>query len=124
MRLESPRVAPLEDHEFDAAQKAAVVVVNADRKPIINIVRTLKRNPSARVAFGHWRLHPSDKSRLTPREHESLVRRARWLCRSGYEFTQHLAFADYVSGLTIESPAGFSHGRRFEDWEVTADVRA
>lgn len=94
MRLKRPRIAPLQDHEFDEEQRKAAAVFNADGKPIINIVRTIMRNPPARLAFGAWGHYIlSDKSSITPREREILILRAGWLCRSGYEFTQHRAFA-------------------------------
>ena len=94
MRLKTPRVAPLQDHEFNDEHKAALAPFMKTGAPVINIIRTMVRHPQARTAFGVWGNYilSADNS-LTAREREILILRAGYLCRSGYEFAQHRAFA-------------------------------
>ena len=100
MRLKTPRVPPVQDHEFTEEQQAAMAKFKLNGVPLINIQRTMIHNPDARSAFGVWGHYIlSDKLSITAREREILILRAGWLCRSGYEYTQHRPFG-LRAGLT------------------------
>jgi alkylhydroperoxidase family enzyme len=90
MRLSRPRIAPLTDAELDEAQREATRTLTQDGRPLLNIFRTLVRAPRALTAFLAWGGYIlSKKSDLAPREREIVILRIGYLCRSGYEWTQH-----------------------------------
>ncbi len=85
MRLSAPRIAPLEDAEMTDDQREAFKPM-----PPLNIFRTLARAPKALTRFNEWGAYVlSRRNALPPREREILILRVGWLCKSGYEFTQH-----------------------------------
>ena len=88
MRLSEPRIAPLDDSDFDDEVKS--LVAPTTREGVVpNIFRTLANHPKLMkrwVVFGN---HILSKSTLPAREREILILRIGWLCQSGYEFGQH-----------------------------------
>jgi 4-carboxymuconolactone decarboxylase len=89
MRLSAPRVTPLEDAEMTEDQREALKPMSADGRPL-NIFRTLARAPKALTRFNEWGAYVlSRRNALPPREREILILRVGYLCKSGYEFTQH-----------------------------------
>jgi 4-carboxymuconolactone decarboxylase len=99
MRLSKARIAPLSDAEMSAEQKEAL----KDFGPtILNIFRTLVRAPKALTRFNAWGGYVlSRRNDLPEREREIVILRVGYLCRSGYEFTQHTRIG-LESGLTPE----------------------
>jgi alkylhydroperoxidase family enzyme len=98
MRLEIPRIAPLEESECGKEQRDVLDRARVDGKAL-NIFRTLVRHPKLLkrwMVFGNHVLH---KSTLDPREREILILRIGWLCRSEYEWGQHVAIGK-TCGLT------------------------
>jgi alkylhydroperoxidase family enzyme len=88
MRLDKPRIAPLRDDELNAEQREALAPFGAG--PILNIFRTLARAPKALTRFNAWGGYVlSKRNSLPEREREIVILRVGFLCRSGYEFTQH-----------------------------------
>ena len=58
--------------------------------PVLNIFRTLARAPKALRRFNDWGGYVlSRRNDLPAREREIVILRTGYLCRSGYEFTQH-----------------------------------
>jgi len=95
-RLASPRLAPLTDEEMDADTRA---LLGAGRGRVLNIFRTLARHPKLLkrwLVFGH---HVLAKSSLGARERELTILRVGWICRSEYEWGQHVVIGR-ASGLT------------------------
>ena len=97
MRLKEPRIAPLGDAEMTEDQKEAV-------KPfgnrVLNIFRTLAHAPKALTRFNEWGGYIlSRRNDLAPREREIVILRTGFLCKSGYEWTQHVAIGKR-EGLT------------------------
>ncbi len=97
MRLSHARVAPLSDAEMSDEQKEAL-------KPfgnrVLNIFRTLVRDPKALVRFNEWGGYIlSRRNGLPAREREIVILRTGFLCRSGYEWTQHVPIGQRA-GLT------------------------
>ena len=90
MRLSAPRVAPLEDAEMTDEQREALKPMSADGRRPLNIFRTLARAPKALTRFNEWGAYVlSRRNSLPAREREIVILRVGYLCKSGYEFTQH-----------------------------------
>jgi 4-carboxymuconolactone decarboxylase len=110
MRLDRPRVAPLGDAELDAETRERF-----GKGPLLNIFRTLANHPVLMqrwLVFGNYVL---GKSTLPAREREILILRIGWLCRSGYEWGQHVAIGR-ASGLTDEEIARVAAGPDAPGW--------
>lgn len=99
MRLNSPRVAPLQDAELTDEQLAILAPLIAQGQ-LYNIFRTFARTPKALQTFLAWGGYiMSAENSLTPRQREIVILRVGYLCKSGYEFAQHVLIG-LQSGLT------------------------
>jgi alkylhydroperoxidase family enzyme len=94
MRLESPRVAPLPVAEMDAEIRERL-----GNGPVLNIFRTLANHPKLMKRWLVFGNHVLGRSTLPPRERELVILRIGWLCRSAYEWGQHVGMA-LGSGLS------------------------
>ena len=108
MRLEKPRLEPLELDEIDSEIRSRF-----GSGKILNIFRTLAHQPKlikSWLSFGTYLL---SESTLPARYREIAILRVGWLCRCGYEWGQHVVIAR-SSGLSDEEieriAAGF-HAR-------------
>jgi 4-carboxymuconolactone decarboxylase len=116
MRLQSPRIAPLTDAELSPEQREATASLVRDGRPLLNIFRTLARAPKALTAFLAWGGYVlSKKSDLPPREREIVILRIGYLCRSGYEWTQHKRIGLGV-GLTEAEIEAIKTGAAAPGW--------
>jgi alkylhydroperoxidase family enzyme len=107
VRLAKPRIAPLTDAELTDDQKE-VLKPFGDR--VINIFRTLARAPKALTRFNEWGSYVlSRRNDLPPREREIVILRTGFLCKSGYEWTQHVAIGKR-EGLTDDEIARIKKG--------------
>lgn len=92
MRLDEPRVAPLDDEAWsDEVREIMAPFVRQGR--VFNIFRTLANHPDLMrrwLVFGN---HILGKSTLAPRERELVILRIGYLCQSGYEWGQHVLIA-------------------------------
>jgi len=112
VRLDKPRVAPLADAQLDPELRARF-----GSGPILNIFRTLANHPAlARrwLVFGN---HVLAKNTLPAREREIAILRIGWLCRSGYEWGQHVVIGR-ASGLTDEEIARIAKGPDAPGWSA------
>jgi alkylhydroperoxidase family enzyme len=103
MRLNTPRIAPVQDADFTDEQRA-MVQDQLEQRPgtLLNIRRTLLNNPAASRAFLAWAGYVlSEANSLPARQREIVILRVGFLCKSGYEFAQHSGLALRV-GLTAE----------------------
>ena len=101
MRLAAPRITPLSDAEMTEEQRAALAPMAANGPPL-NIFRTLARAPKALARFNEWGSYVlSRRNSLPPREREIVILRVGFLCKSGYEFTQHTRIG-LREGLTAD----------------------
>jgi 4-carboxymuconolactone decarboxylase len=117
MRLTAPRVAPVLAESWTEEQRAIVEPMSA-RGPILNIFRTLLTHPAAAKAFLAWGGYIlSRKSTLPPREREIVILRTGFLCRSGYEWTQHVPIARRA-GLTDAEVARIKIGADAPGWSA------
>jgi 4-carboxymuconolactone decarboxylase len=118
MRLERARVAPLADEEMSEDQLAAVAPVRAARGGVINIFRTLAHSPKALTRFNEWGGYVlSRRNDLPAREREIVILRTGYLCRSGYEWTQHRAIG-LREGLTDAEIEAIKAGADAPSWSA------
>ena len=97
MRLAQARIAPLSDAELNDDQKE---VLKPFGNRVLNIFRTLVRAPKALQRFNEWGGYIlSRRNDLPPREREIVILRTGFLCKSGYEWTQHVGIGKR-EGLT------------------------
>ena len=97
MRLSAPRIAPLKPDELTDEQKEALKPFDGR---VINIFATLARAPKALTRFQQWGAYVlSRRNSLPEREREIVILRVGYLCKSGYEFTQHTRIG-LAAGLT------------------------
>ena len=106
MRLETPRVAPLPVAEMDAEIRERL-----GDGPVLNIFRTLANHPKLMKRWLVFGNHVLGRSTLPPRERELVILRIGWLCRSGYEWGQHVGIA-LGSGLSQAEIDADPAGRR------------
>lgn len=115
MRLATPRIAPLTDAEMDADQKELVAPMAAQGR-VLNIFRTLVRAPKAARAFLAWGNYVlSRRNDLPPRQRELVILRVGFLCRSGYEWTQHVEIG-LRDGLIAPEISRIKRGPSAEEW--------
>jgi alkylhydroperoxidase family enzyme len=116
MRLEEPRIAPLKDEELTPEQAQALEVFRPG--PVLNIFRTLVRAPKALTRFNEWGGYVlSRRNDLPAREREIVILRTGFLCRSGYEWTQHVRIGKR-DGLTDEEIARIKQGPQAPGWSA------
>ncbi|MDP6376288.1 MAG: carboxymuconolactone decarboxylase family protein [Pseudomonadales bacterium] len=100
MRLDEPRVAPLEADAWD--EKAKEVMARFDGPgEVLNIFKTLVNHPDLMrrwIVFGN---HVLGKSTLDVRERELVILRIGYLCQSAYEWGQHVLISR-EAGMTEE----------------------
>lgn len=116
MRLSAPRIAPLDDAEMTDDQREAMKGM-----PTLNIFRTLARAPKALTRFNEWGSYVlSRRNSLPAREREIVILRVGYLCKSGYEFTQHTRIG-LQNGLSEAEIASIKRGADAGGWS-TADA--
>lgn len=99
MRLTKARIPPVDDAGASEAQKA-VLGPMAERGPVLNVFRTVANDADAARAFLAWGGYIlSKRNAVAPREREIAILRTGYLCRSGYEWTQHVPIGQRA-GLT------------------------
>lgn len=114
MRLTKPRFAPLGDAELSPEQAEALEPMRPG--PVLNIFRTLAHAPKALTRFNAWGGYVlSRRNDLAAREREIVILRTGFLCKSGYEWTQHVRIAlreglsaDEIERLKAGAEAGWS----------------
>ena len=96
MRLNAPRIEPVDLDRLDADQRAALApfldtdVGRVGGGRVLNIFRTLAHAPRALTAFLGWGSYIlSKRNTLSARDRELVILRTGYMCRSGYEWTQH-----------------------------------
>ncbi|MBU6318178.1 MAG: carboxymuconolactone decarboxylase family protein [Alphaproteobacteria bacterium] len=116
MRLSAPRIAPLEDGRFSDEQRAIAETQRGRDGRLLNIFRTLAHAPEALKSFLAWGGYIlSDRNSLPPRERELAILRIGYLCRSGYEWTQHHRIG-LRCGLSAEDIERIKAGAAADGW--------
>jgi alkylhydroperoxidase family enzyme len=115
MRLTSPRIPPADELSDD--QRAVL-----EGLPPLNIFRTLVHAPKALKGFLEWGNYVlSRRNALPPREREILILRIGYLCRSGYEFTQHTRIA-LQQGLSADEIKAIKRGPDAGSWSAADEA--
>ena len=112
MRLDKPRVAPLSDDQIDPEIRERI---GSTAMPILNIFRTLAQHPGLMKRWLVFGNHVLGKSTLPAREREIAILRIGWLCRSGYEWGQHVVMGKAV-GLSDDEIARIPQGAAGDGW--------
>ncbi|MBI3439277.1 MAG: carboxymuconolactone decarboxylase family protein, partial [Proteobacteria bacterium] len=116
MHLSRPRIAPLADDQLSPQQREALAPLSAPGRPVLNIFRTLAHAPEALTAFLSWGSYIlSKKNALPPREREIVILRTGYLCRSGYEWTQHVEIGKRAN-LSDAEIAAIKIGGNASNW--------
>ncbi len=111
MRLDRPRVPPLPLEEIPEELRVRL----GGGGPVLNIFRTLARHPKLLKRWLVFGGHVLSKSTLPPRERELVILRIGWLCRSGYEWGQHVVIGRHV-GLGDEEIERIAEGPEAPGW--------
>src|SRR5438105_63566 len=114
MRLSKPRVAPVRDEELGDEGREFMQTVSREGR-VLNIYRTLVAHPKLLKRWGVFGTHVLYKSTLPARERELLILRTGWLCRSEYEWGQHVIIARGC-GVTDEEIERVKVGPGAEGW--------
>ncbi|HEX2562131.1 carboxymuconolactone decarboxylase family protein [Phenylobacterium sp.] len=113
MRLTAPRIQPVRDEELTPDQKEQLEPFGGR---VLNIFRTLVREPKAMRGFMGWGNYIlSRRNGLPAREREIVILRIGYLCRSGYEWTQHVPIGER-SGLTKDEIERIKQGADAPGW--------
>ncbi|MCO5121076.1 MAG: carboxymuconolactone decarboxylase family protein [Burkholderiaceae bacterium] len=121
MRLSTPRIAPVPQEQWTPEQAELAAPILERRGQMLNIFRTQLAHPEAMRAFldfGSYVL--SKRNSLPGRERELVILRIGYLCRSGYEWTQHRRIG-LNAGLTEEEVERIKSGPDAPGWSP-ADV--
>lgn len=92
MRLEEPRVPPLEADAWSEQAKQVLAPI-AERGDVFNIFKTLAHHPDLMRRWLVFANHILGKSTLGVRERELVILRIGYLCQAGYEWGQHVQIA-------------------------------
>ncbi len=115
MRVSEPRVMPLPVSEWNDDAREFLRRVERDGH-VLNIYRTLARHPKLLKRWSVFGTHVLYKSTLPARERELLILRTGWLCRSDYEWGQHVSIAR-GSGITDEEINRVKEGPDAVGWD-------
>ncbi len=114
MRLDHPRIAPLEaDAWSDDAR--ALLQPFIDQGRVFNIFKTLANHPQLARRWMVFANHVLGKSTLDARDREILILRIGWLCQSGYEWGQHVLIGRQ-SGLSDDEIRRIQVGADAPQW--------
>jgi alkylhydroperoxidase family enzyme len=115
MRLRTPRIPPVDLETLDEPQREVMTGLLAGGPPL-NIFRTLAHAPKALARFLEWGGYVlSRRNSLPAREREIVILRTGFLCRSGYEFTQHTRIG-LQAGLTEAEITAIKRGADAPGW--------
>jgi 4-carboxymuconolactone decarboxylase len=115
MRTSKPRIAPIAVEDLTEEQREAAAPMLATGR-FLNIFATLVHAPKALTRFNEWGSYVlSRRNGLTPRDREIVILRVGYLCKSGYEFTQHTAIG-LREGLSREEIAAIKAGADAGNW--------
>jgi 4-carboxymuconolactone decarboxylase len=117
MRLAEPRVTPLTQNELTAEQRAILEPSMRPGRPPVKVLWTLAKHPAAARAFTTWANYVLTGSTLPKREREIVILRIGFLCRSGYEWAQHVRIGKRA-GLSDEEIARLKQGAEAPGWSA------
>lgn len=115
MRLKSPRIAPVTPAEWTEEQRDLLKPLTREGRRPFNIYGTLAHHPAAAKAFMGWGAYVLRRSTLAERDRELIILRTGFLCRSGYEWSQHVRIGKRA-GLTDAEIARLKEGPESPGW--------
>jgi 4-carboxymuconolactone decarboxylase len=98
MRIRSPRIQPTIEADWTDDSRP-VMAANSRSGPPLNVFATIARHPKLLKRWVVFANHVLNGSTLPARERELVILRTGYLCRSGYEWAQHVAIGRTV-GIT------------------------
>ncbi len=106
--MNDPRIPPLTDEQ--ASEEARLQMTRAALSGnIYNVFRTLAHHPDLLRRWLVFATHVLSKSTLSDRDREIAILRTAWLCRSEYEWGQHVQIGRRC-GLDDEAIRGIADG--------------
>ena len=114
MRLARPRIAALSDEQLPSEIREQI---GGGPMGMLNIFRTLANHPGLMKRWLVFGNHVLGKSTLPAREREIAILRIGWLCRSGYEWGQHVAIGK-AAGLSEDEIARIATGADAPGWSA------
>lgn len=114
MRLDSPRVPPVAESDWNEAQREVMKPFVAQGR-VFNVFGTLLNHPDL---FRRWLVfanHILGKSTLSLRDREILILRIGHLAGCGYEWAQHVGIAKQA-GMSDDEIRAVREGERAECW--------
>lgn len=117
MHLKSPRFEPVPQDQWTPEQ-AELAEPMLKRGTMANIFRTLLNHPAAMRGFLGWGSYVlSKKNTLSSRAREIVILRTGFLCRSGYEWAQHVPIGQRA-GLTDAEIVAIKQGADAPSWSA------
>ena len=112
--MSQPRVAPLEASEWSDEQQEILKRASVTEIPP-NIFKTLVRHQKLLKRWMVFATHVLNKNTLAIRERELVILRIGYLCRSGYEWAQHVVIGK-KAGLSDEEIDRIRQGPDGDGW--------
>jgi alkylhydroperoxidase family enzyme len=115
MKLNKPRVQPLEESQWSDAVKNTLREIKVGQGEVPNIFKTLANHPDLMrrwLVFGN---HVLFKSTVPARERELVILRIGWLCEAEYEWAQHVRIGKQC-GLTDDEIHRIKIGPTAKGW--------
>lgn len=117
MRLDKPRIPPLPDEAL-SADLWERMRTRPSADGMLNIFRTLAHDTVGMNAFLDWGGYIlSKRNGLPARQREIVILRTGWLCKSGYEWNQHVRVGT-AAGLTESEIAAIKVGAGDPSWSA------
>jgi alkylhydroperoxidase family enzyme len=110
MRLEKPRLDPLELEEIDSEIRSRF-----GSGKILNIFRTLAHHPKLMTRWLVFGNHILAKNSLSARDRELAILRVGWICKAEYEWAQHAEIA-LNSNISKEEIERVTQGPDADGW--------
>lgn len=114
MRVSQPRMTPLPESEWNDDAREIMQRVTRDGR-VLNIYTTLAHHPKLFQRWSVFGTHVLFQSTLPARERELLILRTGWLCRSEYEWGQHVTIGK-AAGVTDEEIERITQGADAAGW--------
>ena len=115
------RITPQKESEWDPEIRDLFERMGyKNEDDLYNILKTLARHPKMFKRWLPFANHVLFKSTLSPRIREIIILRTGWLCRSEYEWTQHVRIGREEAGMedadfkALEKGSGNPHWTREE----------
>ena len=114
MKLEQPRVPPLDESDWTPAQME-VIGRQTMRGNVPNVFKTLIHHEKLAKRWLVFATHILSKNSMSPREREIAILRTGWLAGSDYEWGQHVIIGQ-DAGLTPDEIEAIKTGSDATNW--------